>query len=303
MSTDHNHNHTAPPSGNIGRAFAWGVGLNSFFIATEVTFGLIAGSIALIADAAHNFSDVLGLLLSWGALILARRIPWGRFTYGYRSATILSVLASTALLFVAVGGIVWSAIGRIGEPIAVESGIVMLVALVGIGINGLSAWLLSHGTADLNVKSAFMHLLADAAVSAGVVIAGGIIYFTGWNVVDPLVSLAIATVILWGGWGVLRDAVKLSLNAVPDSVRLPEVRKYLETLPGVARVHDLHVWGMSTTETALTAHLVMPEGNAGDSFLHNVCRELHERFTIGHATLQIERGEGKECDLAPEEVV
>lgn len=298
-----NHNHPAAPANTIGKAFAWGVGLNTFFIVTEITFGLIAGSVALIADAAHNSSDVLGLLLSWGALILARRIPWGRFTYGYRSATILSVLASTALLFVAVGGIVWSAIGRFGQPVEVESGIVMLVALVGIGINGFSAWLLSRGNADLNVKSAFMHLLADAAVSAGVVVAGILIFFTGWNIIDPIVSLIISIVILWGGWGVLRDAVKLSLNAVPDSVSLPEVRQYLEGLQGVARVHDLHVWAMGTTETALTAHLVMPQGNAGDSFLHTACQELHERYGIGHPTLQIERGEGEECDLAPEEVV
>lgn len=303
MSTNHNHNHTAPPAGNIGKAFAWGVWLNSIFIATEITFGLIAGSVALIADATHNFSDVIGLLLSWGALILARRIPWGRFTYGYRSATILSVLASTALLFVAVGWIVWSAIGRFGKPIEVESGIVILVALVGIGINGFSAWLLSKGQRDLNVKSAFLHLLADAAVSAGVVVAGILIYFTGWNVIDPIVSLVISAVVLWGGWAVLRDAMKLALNAVPDSVPLPDVRKYLEGLKGVVRVHDLHVWAMSTTETALTAHLVMPQGNSDDLFLHNACHELHERFNIGHATLQTEKGEGEECDLAPEEVV
>lgn len=303
MSKDHKHNIPNTGSSNIGRAFAWGVGLNSFFIATEITFGLIAGSIALIADAAHNFSDVLGLLLSWGALILARRIPWGRFTYGYRSATILSVLASTALLFVAVGGIVWSAIGRFGEPIEVASGIVILVALVGIGINGFSAWLLSRGNADLNVKSAFMHLLADAAVSAGVVVAGIIIYFTGWNVVDPIVSLVISAVVLWGGWGVLRDAVKLALNAVPDSVSLSEVKKHLEGLQGVARVHDLHVWAISTTHTALTAHLVMPQGNPGDEFLHKSCRDLHDKYGIGHATLQIERGEGEECELAPDEIV
>lgn len=303
MSAIHNHNNAALPSANIGKAFAWGVGLNSFFIATEITFGLIAGSIALIADAAHNSSDVLGLLLSWGALILARRIPWGRFTYGYRSATILSVLASTGLLFVALGGIVWSAIGRFGEPTEVESGIVILVALVGIGVNGFSAWLLSRGNADLNVKSAFLHLLADAAVSAGVVAAGILIYFTGWNIIDPIVSLAISAVILWGGWGVLRDAVKLSLNAVPDSVHLLDVRKYLEELQGATRVHDVHIWAMSTTETALTAHIVMPQENPGDVFLHNVCSELHERFGIGHATLQIEKGEGKECDLAPDAVV
>jgi len=179
----------------------------------------------------------------------------------------------------------------------------MLVALLGIGVNGLSAWLLSRGNHDLNVKSAFMHLLADAAVSAGVVVAGVLIYFTGWNVIDPIVSLVISAVILWGGWGVLRDALKLSLNAVPDSVQLPDVRKFLEELDGVARVHDLHVWAMSTTETALTAHIVMPQGSLGDVFLHNVCHELHERFGIGHATLQIEKGEGEECYLASDMVV
>lgn len=302
--SDHSHQkHAATSSANIGKAFAWSVGLNSFFIATEITFGLIAGSIALIADAAHNSSDVLGLLLSWGALVLARRIPWGRFTYGYRSATILSVLASTALLFVAVGGIVWSAVGRFGQPIEVESGIVIVVALIGIGVNGFSAWLLSRGNTDLNVKSAFMHLLADAAVSAGVVVAGILIYFTGWSIIDPIVSLIISAVILWGGWGVLRDAVKLSLNAVPESVRLPEVRKYLETLPGVVRIHDVHVWPISTTEIALTAHVVMPGTHPGDDFLHKSFRDLHDKFGIGHATLQIEKGEGEDCELAPDAVV
>lgn len=299
----HDHNHTTPTPNNIGGAFAWGVGLNSAFIAIEITFGIIAGSVALIADATHNFTDVLGLLLAWGALALARRIPHGRYTYGYRSATILSVLVSTSILFVAVAGIVWSAIGRFGQPVEVQSGVVMLVAGIGIVINGLSAWLLSRGQADLNVKSAFLHLVADAAVSAGVVVAGAVIYFTGWGIVDPIVSLIISAVVLWGGWRVLRDAVKLSLNAVPESVRLGEVRTYLESLPGVDRIHDMHVWPISTTETALTAHLVMPGEHPGDDFLHKGCRDLHDKFGIGHATLQIEKGEGEECELAPDEVV
>ena len=303
MSASHNHNKVSTNSSSIGKAFAWGVGLNTVFIIVEVSFGLLAGSVALVADAAHNFSDVLGLLLSWGALALARRIPNGKYTYGYRSATILSVLASTAFLFVAVGGIVWSALGRFAEPAPVESGIVMIVAAVGILINGLSAWLLSRGNKDLNVKSAFIHLAADAAVSAGVVVAGIAIYFTGWNVLDPIVSILISVVVLWGGWGVLRDAVKLALNAVPDSVQLPEVRTYLETLSGVSRIHDVHVWPISTTEIALTAHLVIPKESCDDRFLHDVCHTLRERFGIAHATIQTEQGEGEECELAPDEVV
>ena len=300
---DYGHIHPISASSNLGKAFAWGVGLNLSFIVLEVVFGHIAGSVALVADAAHNFSDVIGLLLSWGALILAQKIPQGRYTYGYRSATILAVLASTLFLFVAVGDIVWSAATRFGEPVEVQTGIVMIVATVGIGINGLSAWLLSRGQDDLNVKSAFIHLVGDAAISAGVVIAGIVIHFTKWNMLDSLVSIGISALVLWGCWGVLRAALRLALNAVPESVRLDEVREYLKMLPGVTGAHDIHVWPISTTEIALTAHLIMPEGGRGDTFLHQTCRELHERFGIGHTTLQIEQGEGAECELEPDSVV
>ena len=196
---DYGHIHPISASSNLGKAFAWGVGLNLSFIVLEVVFGHIAGSVALVADAAHNFSDVIGLLLSWGALILAQKIPQGRYTYGYRSATILAVLASTLFLFIAVGDIVWSAATRFGEPVEVQTGIVMIVATVGIGINGLSAWLLSRGQDDLNVKSAFIHLVGDAAISAGVVIAGIVIHFTKWNMLDSLVSIGISALVLWGG--------------------------------------------------------------------------------------------------------
>lgn len=301
---DHSgHSHDSTVGNNIGSLFAWGVGLNVAFASIEIAFGLLSHSVALVADATHNFSDVLGLLLAWGALVLAKKIPKGRYTYGYRSATILSVLASTTLLFVAVGGIAWSAIGRLAHPAPITGVTMMIVATVGILVNGLSAWLLSRGNKDLNVKSAFMHLLADAAVSAGVVIAGIIIYFTGWTIVDPIISLVISVVVVWTGWGVLRDAIKLSLNAVPKSIPLEEVQTYLKKLEGVTRIHDLHVWPLSTSETALTGHLVMPNAVCDDAFLHRVGHELKDKFGIGHTTLQIEKGEDDNCHLSSDEVV
>jgi cobalt-zinc-cadmium efflux system protein len=299
----HDHGHGATKESEMGVAFAWGIGLNSIFIVTEIVFGILSGSMALIADAVHNLSDVIGLVMSWVAMILSKKNPQGRYTYGYRSATILSVLLSTVILFVAVGGIMWSAITRIGEPVEVESIVIMIVASVGIFINGLSAWLLSRGKSDLNVKGAFLHLVADAAVSAGVVIAAIIIYFTGWTILDPIISIVISAVVLYSGWGVLRDAIRLSLNATPDSVSLDEVKTYLRSLSGVSRIHDIHIWSMSTTEIAMTGHLVMPSFTGDDQFLHDICHDMKERFGIGHATFQIEKGEGAECELEPDEVV
>lgn len=297
------HSHGAENLKNgIGRAFAWGVGLNMAFIISEVVFGFIANSSALIADATHNFSDVLGLLLAWGAIILAKRIPTTNYTYGLRSATILSVLASTALLFAAVGAIIWSAINRFGEPVEVQSTLVMAVAAFGIFINGLSAYLLSKNQNDINIKAAFLHLVGDALVSAGVVVAGIIIYFSGWYIIDPIVSLLISAFILWSGWGVLKDAVKLSLNSVPNKIKIDEVKKYLLGLDGVKSLHDLHIWPISTTETALTAHLIV-NITGDDKFLHDISHNLHEIFDIDHATIQIEKGEGAECKLEPDDVV
>lgn len=301
---DHSgHSHGEIKETNMGPLFAWGVGLNVVFASIEIVFGLLSNSVALVADATHNFSDVLGLILAWGALMLAKKIPNGRYTYGYRSATILSVLVSTTLLFVAVGGIVWSALGRFTHPEPITGMTMIAVAAVGIFINGISAWLLSKGNNDLNVKSAFMHLIADAAVSAGVVLAGILIYFTGWTMIDPIISLVISVVVIWTGWGVLRDAIKLSLNAVPKSIDIEKVKTYLENLEGVTKLHDLHIWPLSTSETALTGHLVIPSATHNDDFLHKVAHELKDKFGIGHTTIQIEKSEDDDCHLSPESVV
>jgi cobalt-zinc-cadmium efflux system protein len=294
----HAHEHGITP----GRAFAVGVVLNTAFVVVEAGFGLFANSLALLADAAHNLSDVLGLVLAWGAASLARRAPSARFTYGLRASTIMAALANALLLLVACGGIAWEAIGRFNTP-AQTSGVVMMwVAAVGVVVNAATAALfLRDRTRDLNVRGAYLHMVADAAVSLGVVVAGGLILATGWEWLDPVVSLAIVAAILYGTWGLLRDSIALSLQAVPSGVEPAAVREHLAALPGVAEVHDLHIWAMSTTENALTAHLVMPAGHPGDAFLNTLCRTLAERFGIHHATVQIEVGDtGERCELEPE---
>jgi cobalt-zinc-cadmium efflux system protein len=304
----HRHNHTpgshhvhAPAS--FGSAFAVATILNVALVVAQVIFGLMANSIALLADAGHNFGDVLGLLLAWGAQVAARWHPTERFTYGFRSASILSALLNAVTLLVATGAIAWEAIGRLPNPGAVGGFTVMVVAGIGLLINGVSAWLLMGGRDDLNVRGAFLHLAADAAVSAGVVVAGAAILLTGWSWLDPVVSLAICAVIVWGTWGLLRESVRLSLGAVPSQVALADVRLYLEGLGGVRSVHDLHVWAMSTTQNALTAHLVMPDGHPGDAFIAEVSQELAHRFRIEHPTFQIELGDADACALAPAHIV
>jgi cobalt-zinc-cadmium efflux system protein len=298
----HAHHHAHAPA-DFGAAFAIATALNVALVAAQVVFGLMANSIALLADAGHNFGDVLGLLLAWGAQVVARWHPTERFTYGFRSASILSALLNTVTLLVATGAIAWEAIGRLPNPGNVGGLTVILVAAVGIAINGVSAWLLMGGRDDLNVRGAFLHLAADAAVSAGVVVAGAAILLTGWTWIDPVVSLAICAVIVWGTWGLLRESIRLSLGAVPEEVDLVEVRAFLETLRGVTSVHDLHVWAMSTTENALTAHLVMPSGHPGDAFIAEVSHALEHRFRIAHPTFQIELGDAGACALAPAHTV
>jgi cobalt-zinc-cadmium efflux system protein len=261
---------------------------------------LAAHSVALLADAGHNFGDAIGLLLAWGAYALAKVGATERFTYGFRSATILSALCNAMLLLVATGAIAWAAILRFAEPAEVASVTVMVVAAAGIAINGFSAWLLMAGQKnDLNIRGAFAHLLADAAVSAGVVVAGGLIYLTDWVWIDPVASLVIAAVIVWGTWGLLRESLQLSMNAVPSGIAPGDIRRHLESLPGVAGVHDLHIWAMSTSENALTAHLVMRGGHPGDAFLLALCRDLHGKFRIHHPTIQIEMGDAGSCELEP----
>ncbi len=301
---DHGHSHSHGPA-SYSKAFAIGVGLNVAFVIIEAVYGLRANSLALIADAGHNFSDVLGLLLAWAAAGLATRLPTANRTYGVRRFSILAALGNALLLLFAIGLIAWEAIGRFGRPEPVEAGIVMAVATVGIVINLVTALLFMRGRrADLNIRAAFLHMGADAAVSAGVVIAGLAISITGWLWLDPAVSLLVAAVIGTGTWGLLRDSANLALDAVPAGVKHHEVEAYLARLPGVCEVHDLHIWGMSTTDIALTVHLIKPEVVDEDVFLANVSMEMRRRFGIQHPTVQIERGHGPTpCQLASAEVV
>ncbi len=297
----HDHAHHAPAS--FSRAFAAGAALNVAFVAVEATVGLRAHSLALLADAGHNLTDVLGLLLAWGAAWLAGLAPTARRTYGWRRSSILAALANALLLLVAVGGIAWEAVRRLGAPEPVASGALVWVAALGVAVNTATALLFMRGRADdLNVRGAFLHMAADAGVSLGVGAAGLVIGTTGWLWLDPAVSLAIAAVITAGTWGLLRESVDLALDAVPEGIDPAEVRAFLATQPGVAGVHDLHVWAMSTTEAALTAHVVRPEAGTDDAFLHDAVHALHERFGIDHATIQVERGTA-ECHLEPETVV
>lgn len=285
-------------------AFAIGTTLNLGFVAVEAVFGFVSNSMALLADAGHNLSDVLGLVVAWGASVLARRRPTARFTYGYLGSTILAALANAVLLLVATGAIAWEAIERFRDPQPVAAPTVIVVAAIGIVINGVTAWLFASGRAgDINVRGAFLHMVADAAVSAGVVIAGIGLLLTGWLWLDPLVSLIVAAVIVWGTWGLLRDSILMSMKAVPPGIEPAAVRAYLEGLPGVARLHDLHIWPMSTTETALTCHLVMPGSRPADDFLVGVTQYLRECHGIGHATIQIETSEAIACALEPDSVV
>lgn len=304
MAHDRGRGHSHAPA-NYNMAFAAGIALNTVFIVAEVVYGLRAHSLALVADAGHNLSDVLGLLLAWGAVALSRRLPTKRYTYGLRRSSILAALFNAMLLLIAVGGIAWEAVLRFAHPQPVVGGTVIVVAGIGIAINGATALLFMSGSkGDLNIRGAFLHMAADAGVSLGVVLAGVAIGVTGWLWLDPAVSLAIVAVITAGTWGLLRDSVNLALDAVPGDIDILAVQSFLESLPGVTEVHDLHIWAMSTTEPALTAHLVLPGLTDDDALLARACRELHDRFGIEHATLQLEHGDQRHpCDLAPGDVV
>jgi cobalt-zinc-cadmium efflux system protein len=298
MQHAHSHDHVGhggTPQ-DFGRAFAIGVALNTLFVAVEVIFGLISNSTALLADAAHNLSDILGLLIAWGAAALTRRPPSERFTYGLRSSSILAALFNAMFLLVAVGGIAWEALYRFAAPQPVASVTIMVVAAIGILINGFTAWLFMSGRkSDINIEGAFLHMAADAAVSAGVVAAGALIFLTGWLWLDPLASLLICAVILWSTWTLLARSVRMSLDAVPDAIDPSAVRSYLAGLAGVSDVHDLHIWPLSTTNTALTCHLVMTGGHPGDAFLADIAHELDHRFSIDHPTIQIEAAKLHGC--------
>ena len=302
-SHSHDHSSHSHAPADFGKAFAVGIILNITFVILEAVFGVISNSMALIADAGHNLSDVLGLVVAWVASILARRRPTARYTYGLRGTSILAALFNAIFLLVATGAIAWEAVLRLFNPQPVAGPTVMAVAAAGIVINGFTAWLFASGRKhDLNIRGAYLHMAADAAVSAGVVVAGLIIYLTGWLWLDPLVSLVIAVVIVAGTWGLLRDSVAMSLAAVPAGIDPAEVRAMLAGQPGVSRVHDLHIWSMSTNEVALTAHLVIPSGHPGDGFLHDVAAELKAHHGIGHVTLQVEI-DADACALAPDHVV
>lgn len=284
----HGHHH-APA--DFGNAFLIGIGLNIVFVVIEAAAGLFYGSMALLADAGHNLSDVLALVLAWVASIAARRPPSGRFTYGYKSSTILAALANALLLAVAIGAILFETVHRMMTPQEPQGMAMVVVAGIGIVINALTAMLFLKGQDDINIRGAYLHMAADALVSLGVVVAGLAIIITGLWWIDPLVSLVIVAVIAWGTWGLARDSLTMGLLAAPARIDLDKVKQHLASFDGVAAVHDLHVWPLSTTEVALTAHLVMPGRAAPDSFLRDVAASLETRFGVGHSTIQVESGE------------
>lgn len=301
------HHHASPPSG-FNAAFAIGSAMNAAFVIAELVFGLTAHSVALLADAAHNLGDVLGLLLAWLAVWLGQKTPTRTRTYGFGRSSILASLTNAVVLLVGVGGITLEAIRRLVEGVpAGEVGgkTVMIVAAIGIVVNGATAMLFAKGRkGDLNVKGAFLHMASDAVVSAGVVLSGLVILLSGWTWVDPVMSLVIAALILVSTWGLLRDSVNLALDKVPSGIDVEAVHAFLAALPGVTQVHDVHIWPLSTTETALTAHLVRPGSALEDDFLHDASAALLAHFSIGHATLQIEHGDSaRPCQLAPAHIV
>lgn len=303
MSSGHGHDHPHDQARDFSAIFAAATILNIGLVVVQVVYGILADSVALLADAGHNFGDVLGLVIAWAAHVAAARQPTRRYTYGFRAASILATIANAVILLVATGAIAWEAIQRLFQPVHAAGMTIMMVAAIGIVVNGISAWLLLPGQkGDLNIKGAFFHLLGDAAVSVGVVIAGALILLTQWTWIDPAVSLAISGLIAWSTWSLLRDSVNLSLNAVPQDIDPEAVRRFLECLPEVSELHDLHIWAIGTTERALTCHLVMPNGHPGDEFFERVYRDLHDQFQIGHPTLQIERSADR-CKLAPDHVV
>jgi cobalt-zinc-cadmium efflux system protein len=301
MTHHHGHNHG---TNNYGRAFAIGIALNLGFVLVEATYGILAHSTALLADAGHNTSDILALVLAWGGSVLKQRRPSTRYTYGFRSSSILISLLNAISLLLVTGAIAWEAIQRLQQPSPVVSNTIIWVAAVGIVINTATALLFISGSKqDLNLRGAFLHMTTDALVSLGVVLAGIAIAYTGWFWLDPLVSLVVSILIVVGTWQLLKDSLDLALAGVPEGIEPLAVRTYLTEQTGVTQVHDLHIWGMSTTETALTAHLVMPDGHPGDEFLAKITHELHDHFGIEHTTVQIEMGNGSICHLESDLVV
>jgi cobalt-zinc-cadmium efflux system protein len=295
----HGGHHHAPT--NFNRAFILGMLLNSGFVLTELICGWQANSVALIADAGHNLSDVLGLLMAWVASFLSQRKPSARYTYGWRKLSILAALLNSIFLLVATGGIIWESIQRLQHPSEVTSTIVIAVAAIGVAINtGTALMFMSGRKGDLNIRAAFQHMAADALVSVGVVVAGIGILLTHWLWLDPIISIVISLLIIFGTWGLFKDSLHLAIDGVPSNIDERAIQSYLAECPGVMQIHDLHIWSLSTSETALTAHLVIPSGHPGDSFLATTCKELHDHFQVQHATLQIEVGDvNHPCWLEP----
>ncbi len=299
----HDHGHVHAPA-SFGKAFAIGITLNTALVVAEAVYGYLGNSTALLADAGHNLSDVLGLIVAWGASIAARRAPSGRFTYGLRASTILAALANAVFLLVATGAIGWEAILRLREPEPIAGVTVMVVAGIGILVNGFTAMLFARGRKDdINIEGAYLHMAADAAVSLGVVVSAALIIWTGWLWLDPVTSLVICAAILWSTISLLRGSIDMSMAAAPKGTDLAAINAFLLERPGVSAIHDLHVWPISTTETALTCHLVMPAGTTGDAFLMETAQLLKTSFRIGHTTLQVETRADNGCALAPDDVV
>lgn len=304
---DHHHGaggHVHAPA-NFGRAFAIGITLNVAYVLAEVFYGIASHSLALLADAGHNVGDVLGLAAAWAASVLSKQRPSGKYTYGLRRSSILAALGNAIVLLVVTGGIAWEGIRRLLEPEPTAGVVIMIVAAIGIFVNGITAWLFMSGRkGDMNVRGAFVHMASDALVAFGVVIAGGLILWTGWQWLDPAISLLISAVIVWGTWSLLRGSLDLSLDAVPAGINKEDVEIFLRGLPGVSEVHDLHIWGLSTTETAMTAHLVREETHNDANLLKIACEQVHEKFDIAHATFQFETSEmALSCTLRSSESV
>ncbi len=286
MSDHHHHSHAVK---NYNKAFALGILLNITFVGVEIAYGLSSNSLALLADAGHNLSDVLSLILAWGASLLSKKSVSETRTYGYRKITIIASNVSAMLLLVTLGGIIWEAIGRFDDPKPVDSLVIITVAAIGVVINSLTAWLFAAGQKhDLNIKGAFLHMVADALISLGVVISGIVIMQTGLMIIDPIISILVVVIILIGTLGLFKDSFNLAIDAVPKAVNIPEIKAYLQSFPAVIQVHDLHVWALSTTETALSVHLVVTNKEIDNDFLHQIQTYLHNHCHVGHATIQLE---------------